>query len=120
MTLSVSTQVSPVGTNLIKETNAGATANNDVTGTSGAVYMIEVDNSANSAASFLKIYDDAAPTIGTAVPDYVFRVPANQVRQFVSPGGMDFANLSFAVVTVGGTTGTTDPANTVIVAMVTS
>ncbi len=120
MTLSVSTQVSPVGSNLIKETSAGATANNDVTGTSGTIYMIEVDNAANSSSSFMKIYDDAAPTIGTTVPDHVFRVPANQVRQIVCPGGMDFSNLSFAVVTAGGTMGTTSPASAVVVAIVTS
>lgn len=120
MTLSVSTQVSPVGSNLIKETSAGATANNDVTGTSGAIYMIEVDNTANSSASFLKIYDDAAPTVGTTVPDHVFRVPANQTRQIVCPGGMDFAALSFAMVTAGGTSGTTSPSNAAVVAIVTS
>jgi len=121
MTLSVSTQVSPVGTKLIKDTDAGATAQTDVTGTAGSIFMIDVDNTANGAdAAYLKIYDDAAPTVGTTDPDHIFRIPVNQRRTIVAPDGLDFSALSYAVVTSPGTPGTTAPANTVTLSMVTS
>lgn len=121
MTVSVSTQVSPVGTKLIKDTDAGATASTDVTGTSGSIFMIDVDNTANVAdAAYLKIYDAASPTVGTTVPDFVLKVPANQRRAMVAPDGLDFSALSYAVVTAGGTSGTTAPSSTVTLSMVTS
>jgi len=121
MTLSVSTQVSPIGTKLIKETQAGATPNTDVTGTSGTIYMLDIDNRNNpSDVAYLKIYDDADPTVGTTDPDFIFKVPVNQRRQIVCPDGLDFSTLSFAVVTAPGTPGTTAPSNDVIVQMVTS
>lgn len=121
MTLSVSTQVSPVGTKLVKDTDANATAETDVTGASGTIYMIDLDNEANPAdVAYLKIYDDPAPTVGTTDPDFIFKMPVNQRRQIVCPDGLDFTNLSFAVVTAGGTGGVTAPTNAVAVRMVTS
>ena len=121
MTLSVSEQVSPVGSKLVINTVTGAVASTSVTGAAGTIYQIDVDNSANSDnAAYLKIYDDAAPDVGTTSPDMVLRVPVNQRRCFVVPEGWDFSNLSFACVTTGGTAGTTAPTNPVVVRMVTS
>lgn len=121
MTLSVSTQASPVGAKLIVQTDADETANNDVTGTSGSIYMIEIDNEGNADnAAYLKLYDNASPTIGTTSPDWVFKVAVNQKRSIVVPSGLDFTNLSFACVISGGTAGTTGPTSAVIVKIVTT
>jgi len=121
MTLSVSTQVSPVGTKLVKNTDANATASTNVTGTSGTIYMIDVDNTGNPAdVAYLKIYDAATPVVGTTDPDFIFKIPVNQRRQIVVPDGLDFTILSFAVVTVAGTPGIVAPSNPVIVQLVTS
>jgi hypothetical protein len=115
MALTISTQVSPVATKLIVQTSATKTPDNDVLGTSGKVYMVDVDNAANAAASFLKLYDDGNPTVGTTVPAFVLRVPAGQRRALVVPEGMDYTVLSMACVTTGGTAGTTSPTNPVAV-----
>lgn len=121
MTLSISTQVSPVGTKLIKDTDADENAKTNVTGAAGTIYMIDINNEANpSDVAYLKIYDNAAPTVGTTDPDFIFKVPVNQRRAIVCPDGLDFAALSFAVVTSAGTPGTTGPTNAVEVEMVTS
>lgn len=121
MTLSVSDQVPPVGTKLIVDDDAGASARTSVTGAAGLLYQIDVDNSANvDNAAFLKIFDSANPTVGTTAPDYIFKVPVNQRRGLVIPEGVAFTNLSFAVVVSGGTAGTTAPTNPVIVRMVTT
>lgn len=121
MTLSVSTQVAPVGSKLIKQTTATATPDNNVTGAAGSLYQLDVDNSANSDnPAYLKIYDAAAPTVGTTPPDFIFKVPANQRRNLVIPDGWDFLALSFACVISGGTAGTTSPTNPVVAKMVTT
>lgn len=121
MALSVSTQVSPVGTKLVVETAAGATPANSVTGAAGTLYMVEVDNTANPAdPAYLKVYNDPAPVVGTTPPDLILHVPVNQRRDFVVPAGWDFSALSFACVTSPGTAGSTAPANPVVVRMVAS
>ncbi len=121
MSLSVSTQVSPVGSKLIRETSAGATPNNDVTGAAGTLYTVEVDNTGNPAdPAYLKIYDSAAPVVGTTAPSLIFHVPVNVRRSFVMPQGWAFSHLSFACVTAAGTAGATAPTNPVAVDMVAS
>lgn len=121
MTLSVSSQVAPVGTKLIVQTSATDTPDNDVTGAAGSVYQIDVDNEANADnPAFLKLYDSAAPTVGTTAPDFIFKVPVNQKRSLVIPDGWDFTNLSLACVISGGTAGTTAPTSPVVVKLVTT
>ncbi len=121
MTLSVSKQASPVGSTLVVQTDANSTSNNNVTGGVGSIYQIEIDNTANSDnACYLKIYDNASPTIGTTAPDFIVKCPVNRKINLVSVDGLDFSILSFAVVVSGGTSGTTDPTNAVVVKMVTT
>ena len=121
MSLSVSTQVSPVGSKLIVETDAGVTPDTNVTGAAGTLYIIDVDNTGNPAdQACLKLYDNAAPTVGSTAPEMVVRVKANQRRGVVIPEGWDFAALSFACVTSPGTAGVVAPANPVIVRIVAS
>ncbi len=121
MTLSVSDQAPPVGSKLIVQTEAKEVADNDVTGAAGSIYQLDVDNTGNSDnPAFLKLYDNAAPTVGTDPPDFIFKVPVNQRRNIVAIDGLDFTNLSFACVTAGGTAGVTPPTNPVIVKLVTS
>lgn len=115
MALSISTQANPIATKLIVQTQATATPDNNLLGAAGKVYMIEVDNSLNAAASYLKLYDSGTPVVGTTVPDFVWRVPAGQSRPMVIPEGIDFTILSMACVTTGGTAGTTSPASPVTV-----
>jgi hypothetical protein len=121
MTLSVSSQVAPVGSKLISQTEATEVPDNDVTGAAGAIYQVDVDNSGNSDnPAYLKVYNSAAPTVGTTAPDFIFMVPVNQRRNLVIPDGLDFTNLSFACVVSGGTAGTTPPTNAVAVKIVTT
>lgn len=121
MTLSVSTQVSPVGSKLIHETAAGATPNSDVTGAPGTLYMVEVDNTGNVAtAAYLKIYNSAAPVVGTTAPDFIFPVAAATRRALAIPQGWAFTALSFACLVSPGTAGTTPPAVAVPVWLVAS
>lgn len=120
MTLSVSTQANPIGTKMAVETAASATANNDIFGTSGTFYVIDIDNTANGSASYVKLYNSAAPTVGTTAPDWIFRVAANTRRSFVSIEGHAFTNLSLCCVTAGGTAGTTSPGASVVVRILAS
>jgi len=121
MALSVSTQVNPIATRLILQTSATAASNNDVVGAPCTLYTVDVDNTANAANSYVKLYNNASPTVGTTSPDLVVFANAGERRQFVIPEGVSFATaLSFACVTVGGTAGTVSPSLPVIVRILAS
>ena len=121
MALSVSTQVNPIATRLVEQTAAGASANTNVVGAPCTLYTVDVDNTANVAAVYVKLYDSAAPTVGTTNPDVVLLLPAGERRQYVMPEGVAFATaLSFACVTAGGTPGTVSPSSPVIVRILAS
>ena len=89
------------------------------------LYWLSVDNTANVAASYLKLYNVASGsvTVGTTAPDQIILCPASVITTvYFSTGaapGMTFATaLSAACVTTGGTAGTSSPASNVILTAV--
>lgn len=96
-----------------------ATADDAVVGAAAKVASIYVDNSANSAASYVCLYDNADPTVGTTVPDEVIYVRAGKKRwiNYVDDK-LEFGTaISVACKTAGGTAGTTSPTSTVTMRM---
>lgn len=87
------------------------------------LYAVRVDNTANSAASYFKIYDKATPAATASDdPDFVFKVAAQSKFEFQPNGnlGRKLTNgLSIRCVTTGGTGGVTSPANAVIATVLT-
>ena len=69
MATTVSTQVNPVATKLVVDSDVDSTASNNTTGASGTLYMVEIDNSADSATIvYFKMVDAATATAGTTNP----------------------------------------------------
>ena len=101
---------------LIRQSDCNATPDTDVlTGTTGRIYAILLENVTGSPANeFFKIYDAKAPTVGTTDPIAVFRVRPSVNQLITSKTGIKINTaLSTACVTTGGTAGTTDPTTTV-------
>lgn len=114
MALSSSPIASPVAGALVVDTNLGAAADNDVRAGATTLYAADIDNTANAAATYVKFYNTAAPTVGTTAPDAIVYVPAStRLTSFFGLAGTAFAHLSFAAVTTGGTAGTTAPSSAV-------
>lgn len=109
----------PAGTNLFTETALGNTALT-VKGSSATVNMVDIDNTANAATSFVKLYNSAgAVTVGTTVPDEVYQIPAStRIALLFTSGKVFGTGLQAACVTAGGTAGTTSPTSAVIVRIV--
>ena len=94
-----------------------------VSAATGKLYSVRVDNTLNGAASYLKMWNVASGsvTVGTTVPDWIFKVPASKMRTFVFTGDTDDdfdTALSAACVTTAGTAGTTGPTSNVNVQIV--
>lgn len=88
-----------------------------VKASSGTLYVVNVDNSANAAIEYVKLWALAsAVTVGTTAPDWVLLVPASYVGTILlAPAGLAFANgLQAATVTTAGTAGTTSPSSALI------
>lgn len=111
-----------VAANMVVDTDADATGENDVRSGAATIYLVDVDNSNNSAVTYVKFYNALAPTIGTTAPDVILRVPASARR--VWSFGLEGTNfptaISFAAVTAAGTAGTTSPTSDVTVRILTS
>jgi hypothetical protein len=103
-----------VGTLYVVQADATNSEDN-VDGSSGVLYKVEIDNSGNSVACYLKVYDTTGDvTVGTTNPEWVFKCPAEQVRVYSCPKGTAYANgLKVACTTTPGTAGTTNPTNDV-------
>jgi len=112
----------PIGAAIVKESAASGTANNDVRAGASTLYQVDVDNTANGAATFVKFYDSASPTVGTTAPDYIFKVPASTRKVFtLDLSGVAFATgISFCAVTAGGTAGTSSPSSACVVRLLCS
>lgn len=110
----------PSGTNLFTETAIGNTAL-AVKGSSATVYNLDIDNTANGSAVYLKLYNVASGsvTVGTTAPDSIVLVPASTRLNLVFPLGQVYGTaLSVCCVTAGGTAGSTSPSSSVIARIV--
>lgn len=105
----------PSGLLRYKNTDSNGTKSG-VKGSSGSLYGLVIDNSANAAASYVKLYDAASGsvTVGTTAPDWIFKVPASTKLTIMLPETIAFGTgLTEATVTAGGTAGTSDPSSDV-------
>jgi hypothetical protein len=104
------------------ETALGTNANAGevVKATAGTLYLVDVDNSANAAVTYVKAYYTAgAVTVGTTVPDEVWYIPASIRVSIPLVAGKAFASgMVVAAVTAGGTAGTTAPTSATIVRII--
>lgn len=97
---------------IIQDTDADGTVEKDVMGGPCRVTDVQVTNG-DALTRYVRLFDDKNPTNGTTDPDYVLFIPSSGVKAVMSyhfPEPLVFDNgLSFAMVTVGGTAGTTGP-----------
>ena len=120
-----------LSTKVLEDPSVTASSQDNVLSGAGTLFGAYIDNSANSAASYLKVWNHAGPTVGGTAPDFVFLCPGGQIRQYTWAAGVALGvGLSYACVAetaaadanpvVGGTAGTTSPAQAVLVRILAS
>ena len=121
MAVTVTTQVNPIGTKLVQDTDVTSAAADNTTGTSGTLYMVEVDNTANASIVYFKMANSANATGGTTAAHLVLMVPASTKMSYVFPTGIAFSTgFSHWCVTEAAESNTADPSSDVIARYVTS
>jgi hypothetical protein len=103
----------------VVQTSATATADNAVAGGAGVLLQVDIDNTGNSNAVYVKLWNHASPTVGGVggtPSEWVFKCPGLVRRVFTCTPGSAFAtNLSMACVTSAAQTSNTSPQNPVAV-----
>jgi hypothetical protein len=112
---------SPAGLFAYTDTAMGNLAD-AIKASSARVYSVLVDNSANVAATYVKLFNLAGGSVvvGTTAPDEVIYVPAGLIIPVfyftgAAPGKVFASALSAFAVTTGGTAGSTSPSSATIV-----
>ena len=120
MAVSIVDIASPSGLKKFRDTDLAETKI-AVDATSGTLHSIVVDNTANGAVSYLKLWDVASGsvTVGTTAPDWTFKIAASVKRTIVLHDGEPYGTaLTAACVTTAGTAGTTGPTSNVVVELI--
>ena len=118
MSVSTVTLRTRFGAYFAKEDDADNSADT-IKASSGTIYTVEINNSNNSANSYIRFFDHASPTVGSTIPEMVLKCPASTTVTYQFVLGVAFGTaITIAGLTVGGTSGTTSPTNNVIVKVV--
>ena len=96
---------------VVYEDNATNTASKHVTGTSGKLHSVTINNSQGTDSCFLKIADSTSATPGTTEPDWLIRCGSANTETYSIPWGISFSNgISFWLTRNEVTSDTTVPA----------
>ena len=115
-TSTIAGQVSTQRHDLVLDTGTSI----NLTGSSTLIDQITIDNTANSAITYLRLFNNATPTSGGNNPDIIFPCAASSTADYTIDPGVTFATaLSVAVAQEAGTGGATAPSNSVTVVILT-
>jgi len=121
MAISVTNQATPLGARIVQDTNANATAADNTTGTTGTLYYVEIDNTANGGAVYAKFADSTNATGGTTAADICLLCDGSSTKRYVFPNGLSFGTgFSHWCVTSAAEASTASPGSAVTLRYVTS
>ena len=126
MAVTKTTTITALAGNLVVDFNANESEENNVTGnTSGSMYLIEIDNTANANSfAYVKIRDAASAVpsdVNNGVPTWQFAASPASKASYVFPDGQEYsAGLSLWCVTGAAHQNTSPPGNAVVVKIIAS
>ena len=97
MALSVSGFDPSLDYKIIYQSVAVNSANVDVAQGPCSLISAVIDNGSGTADCFLKLFDGDSATVGTSIPNLIFRCKQETAQRFEVPEGVSFTNLSFWV-----------------------
>jgi hypothetical protein len=99
------------GLKRFQDLDSDATPENNINVGALTIYQIIIDNTLNpSQKVYTKLYNSAAPTVGTTAPDIIIKTPGGISRTWWFLQGIAFATaVSFATVITPGTAGAGNP-----------
>ncbi len=126
MAATKTTAITGLGGILVVDFDADTSVATNVTGnTSGTLYLVDVDNTANASSSaYVRIKDASSAnssSAGTLTPHFMFVAPPGTKTSYAMPDGQPYsAGLSMWCTTSNAAQNTTAPSSAVIVRLVAS
>jgi hypothetical protein len=112
---------SPFSARGVEVTDLENTGLNDFLSTSTTVYTFDLDNAANGAVTYFKLYDSASPTYGTTEPSLMIKVAASTRAVWSIAQGLKLSTgLSVMASTVDGPAAGSSPGSNFNCSMVVS
>mgnify|MGYP003111127096 FL=1 len=112
---------SPFSVRGVEVTELGNTGLSDFLSGSTTVYTLDLDNSANGAITYFKLYDNASPTYGTTDPVVMIEVKASTRQVWSVAQGLNLTNgLSMMACTVDGAASGSSPSSAFNLSLVVS
>ena len=98
----------PLGTYIAEDPALGATPDDNLRSGATNLYNVEVDNSLNSVPTYIQLYNNASPSVGTTEADIRLLIPAALHINIPFPFPVPFGTaISMAATTTPG--GSTSP-----------
>ena len=126
MSAVVTTVLNDLAPKLIVDESLGASSQDNITGTTGSVYMVQIDATAGSPttsepACYVKIVDATSATVGTTSADMILYAPIGKITSYVINGGWAYSTgLSIWAVTSAAVSGNVSPTSSVKVTVFSS
>jgi hypothetical protein len=122
MAVALLESVTELGGILVSAVNLDATGTANVTGnSSGTIYLIDIDNTANDDDVYFKVKDHGSNVGAGQTPDWVLKGKARMVTSYVFNTGIAYgAGVSIWCTTSAVVADATDPTNSVRVDIVAS
>jgi hypothetical protein len=112
---------SPFSARGVEITDLENTGLNDFISSATSVYTLDLDNSANGALTFFKLYDSTGPTYGTTEPSLMIQVAASTRQVWSIAQGLQLlSGLSVMASTVDGPDSGSSPGSNFNCSMVVS
>ena len=112
---------SPFSARGVEITDLENTGLSDFISSSTTVYTMDLDNSANGALTFFKLYDSTGPTYGTTEPSVMIQVAASTRQVWSVAQGLRLSSgLSVMACTVDGPAAGSSPGSNFNCSMVVS
>lgn len=116
MAFTITTVPTNLGSTLVTDLETSAVESEGVfSGQNKNLYLVEIDNTDNTHVTYVKIAKDAAVTVGTSDPHYIFPAPASSKICYAIGVGVAIPALSFWAVQEAAVGGTTSPTKAVSV-----
>jgi len=121
MAVTVTNQSNPLASKLVQDTSVSNSAVDNTTGSTGTLYMVEIDNTNLAAIVYFKLADATSATAGTTAATIVLKCPASVKRSYAFPEGIAFSSgFSHWCVTAADESSTAAPGTPPTVRYVTS
>lgn len=109
MAAEITTLFGQLAGNILRDTSVTNVTALGHTG-STTIYAVEFDNTANSVVTYLKIYEDGTPVIGTTQPSFILKAQPFTKEYFSAPTGVTHATAITYLATTTASNATASPA----------